>query len=180
MSAVGCVASETFGFGIFWTSFLCAKENVCVDLRVVKYSIKSVAISVSNKKDSHFCELPDRDLTRTGYKCYIMVKPLTAPKKETVDEDVDMAPPDADAPEVDFGAPEDEQQQPPPQDNDKGDKGVDSWRLPGWEVAEVFLRDSVKKSGVHPVDPIAIACKSDPIPLKDLDERWLRKRSDGW
>ena len=57
---------------------------------------------------------------------------------------------------------------------------MDSWRLPGWEVAEVFLRDSIKKSGVHPIDPIAIACKTEPIPLKDLDEKWLRKRSDGW
>ena len=46
-----------------------------------------------------------------------MVKPLTEPKKETVEEDVDMAPADADAPpevpEVDYGTPEDEQQRPP-------------------------------------------------------------------
>ena len=120
------------------------------------------------------CELPDRDLTRTGYKCSIMVKPLTGPKKEPTDDDMGTA-----TIEVDYGTPDDEQQQPPPQGNDKGDKGVDSWRLPGWEAAEV-LRDSVKKSGVHPVDPIAIACKSDPIPLKDLDDKWLRMRTDGW
>ena len=43
----------------------------------------------------------------------------------------------------------------------------------------MFLRETITKPGVHPVDPIAIACKSDPIPLKDLEEDWLRRRTDG-
>ena len=101
-----------------------------------------------------------------------MVKPLTKPKEETTDGDVVMAPP----PDVDYGGPDDEQPQPQP-DNDKGDDG---WRFPNWGESEEFLRDSIKKQGVHPVDPITIASKSDPIPLKDLRDTWLTERTDGW
>ena len=159
---------------------LCEGKNVCVILRAQKNSMNSVAISVSKKKVSYFCELPNRDLTRTGYKCYIMVRVLTEPKKEAVEEDVEMPPADPAAPEVDYGSAEGGQPQKPPQEEDKGDKGENKWRLSGWEGSEVFLRDTITKPGVHPVDPIAICCKSDPIPLKDLDETWLRKRSGGW
>ena len=42
------------------------------------------------------------------------------------------------------------------------------------------MKDTIKKPNVHPVDPISIACKSNPIPLKDLDDKWLAMRSDGW
>ena len=33
---------------------------------------------------------------------------------------------------------------------------------------------------MHPVDPITIACKSDPVLLKDVKDTWLRDISDGW
>ena len=42
------------------------------------------------------------------------------------------------------------------------------------------MKETIKKPNVHPVDPISVACKSNPIPLKDLDDKWLTKRSDGW
>ena len=102
---------------------------------------------------------------------FIMVKALTKPKEET-DADVTMGPQPED---VDFtdnnGPPE------PQQGNDKGDGG---WRFPNWDETEEFLRETIKKEGVHPVDPITIACKSNPTPLKDVRETWLREISDGW
>ena len=109
----GALVPEFSGPGSFGPLSSARKKKRLCQFKGSKYSINSVAISASNKKDSHLCELPDSDLTRTGYKCYIMVKPLTAPKKETIDEDVDMAPADAAAPDVDYGTPEGEQQQPP-------------------------------------------------------------------
>ena len=104
-----------------------------------------------------------------------MVKPLSMPKKE--EEDVVMAPP----PDVDYGG-DDEQPQPQPQPQPRpdNDKGEDSWRLPNFVEGEAFLRESIRKQGVHPVDPITVASKSDPIPLKDLSPTWLTDLSDGW
>ena len=42
------------------------------------------------------------------------------------------------------------------------------WCLSDWDAIEENLRDIVKKEGIHPVDPITIASKSSPIPLKDV------------
>ena len=70
--------------------------------------MNSVAISVTNKKVSIFCELPNRDSARTVYKCTIMVRPFvpTEPKEE---EDVEMPPADKAAPDVDYGSADGEQ-----------------------------------------------------------------------
>ena len=63
--------------------------------------MNSVAISVTNKKVSSFCELPNRDSARIAYKCPIMVRPFvpTEPKEE---EYVEMPPADKAAPDVDL------------------------------------------------------------------------------
>merc|ERR1711989_146373 len=37
----------------------------------------------------------------------------------------------------------------------------------------------VKKEGIHPIDPITIASKSNPIPLKDVKKNWLNSITDG-
>ena len=42
------------------------------------------------------------------------------------------------------------------------------WFLPAWYDIEENLSDIVKKEGIHPVDPITIASKSSPIPVKDV------------
>ena len=34
-------------------------------------------------------------------------------------------------------------------------------------------KDMVKKEGIHPVDPVTIASKSNPILLKDAKKNWL-------
>ena len=146
------------------------KKRLC-HLMSSNYLMKSVTILAPNKKHSHLCELPNRVVTCIGHKRVIMVKPLTKPKEET-DGDVDMAPP----PEVDYGAADDGPPEPQP-DNDKGNA---TWRFPIWGECEEILRESIKKEGVHPVDPITIASKSDPIPLKDLRDTWLREHTDGW
>ena len=73
--------------------------------------MNTVAISVSKKKVSYLCELPNRDSARTVYKCPIMVRPLTEPKEE----DVEMPPADAAAPDVDYGPAEGDQPQQPRQ-----------------------------------------------------------------
>ena len=128
-----------------------------------------VAILALIKRKLYFCELINRDCARTGYKCYIMVKALPIIK----DEDESMSPAGEEGP--DYGQEENKQ---PPQNKNK-----DAWRMPTYDECEHFLRDSVKKKGVHPIDPIAIACKSDPIPLKDIrdnGDKWLKSLSDGW
>ena len=107
------------------------KKRLC-HLMSSNYLIKFVTILAPNKKHLNLCELPNRVVTCIGHKRVIMVKPLTLPKKETTDEDVDMAPP----PEVDYGAPDDEQPQPQPDTS----KGEDGWRLPNWGEAEFFFK----------------------------------------
>ena len=57
---------------------------------------------------------------------------------------------------------------------------VSDWRFQSWEKAEELLRDNLKKPDVHPVDPISIALKDTPIPVKDLDEDFLSEMSYGW
>ena len=53
------------------------------------------------------------------------------------------------------------------------------WTLPNWCEIEENLRDFIKKEGIHPVDPITIASKSNPYPLKDVRDDWLNSISDG-
>ena len=73
-----------------------------------------------------------------------MVKPIPVTKQETRDEDDDL-----------------------PDYEDDEDEPKDAWRLPNFKEREENLRDTIKKKGVHPVDPISIALKKDPIPVKD-------------
>ena len=47
-------------------------------------------------------------------------------------------------------------------------KGDEVWCMSDWEEIEGNLRDMVKKEGIHPIDPVTIASKSNPIPLKDV------------
>ena len=49
-----------------------------------------------------------------------------------------------------------------------------------WDEVEEDLRDIIKKEGVHPVDPVTIASKSSPIPLKDVKTNWLTMITDGY
>ena len=139
--------------------------------------MNSVAISASNKKVSFLCEPLYRDLTRTAYKCSIMVRPFvpTEPKEE----DVEM-PQAGEEGLPDFGDDDlDQNRQPPPlTDDDVRDK----YKFPTWEKADENLKSMIRVTDVHPVDPICVACKVTPIPIKDLDPNlWLNKISpDGW
>ena len=58
----------------------------------------------------------------------------------------------------------------------------DKYKFPIWEQAHDKLKSTIKVNDVHPVDPVCVACKTTPIPIKDLDPNtWLNKISpDGW
>ena len=173
------MSPELSGPGSFGPlSFVRRKKRLCQN-KDLENSMNTVAISVSKKKVSYLCELPNRDSARTVYKCPIMVKPFvpTEPKEE----DVEM--PQADGDELpDFGA-EDQQPQPQlqPQPLTEGDIRV-KYRFPTWEDQADNLKTIVKKTGIHPVDPICVCCKTTPIPMKDMDpNKWLERLSpDGW
>ena len=125
--------------------------------------MNSVAISVSKKKVLYLCELPHRDLTRTVYKCPIMVRAFVP--VEPKEEDVEMQP--ADGEELpDFSAGD----EPPPQPQPLQEADIRiKYQFPTWEDQAVNLKDIIRKTGVHPVDPICVCCKTTPIPIKDLD-----------
>ena len=56
-------------------------------------------------------------------------------------------------------------------DDDQPDqeaKGDEVWCMADWDEVEFTLREAIKKEGIHPVDPVTIASKSNPIPLKDV------------
>ena len=42
------------------------------------------------------------------------------------------------------------------------------------------LRDTVKKKGITAVDPISIALRNNPIPVKDVRIDWLKTRTTAW
>ena len=100
-----------------------------------------------------FYELFHRDLVRTEYKCYIMVKAIPLTKQEMRDDD---SLPDFEAADKE---PEDTK---------------DAWKLSSFKEIEEDLRDIIKKKGVHPVDPISIALKQNPIPVKDVNTEWIK------
>ena len=52
-----------------------------------------------------------------------------------------------------------------------------AWQM---DEIEITLRDIIKKEGIHPVDPVTIASKSSPIPLKDVKKNWLTSISEGY
>merc|ERR1711989_277685 len=60
-----------------------------------------------------------------------------------------------------------------------GDPLSPFWTLPNWHEIEENLRDIIKKEGIHPVDPITIASKADPFPMKDVRDNWLESISRG-
>ena len=163
----GAFSSELSGpesFGPF--SLERRKKRLC-QLKDVENFVDSVAISVANKKASYLCGPLYRDLTRTEYKCSIMVRAFvpTEPKEE----DVEMQPADADE-LPDFTAADDQSPPPPLTDGDIRAK----FTFPSWEDEAENLKVLIKKTGIHPVDPISICCKATPIPIKDLDPtRWL-------
>ena len=54
----------------------------------------------------------------------------------------------------------------------------DAWRLPTFQEIEEDLRETVKKKGINAVDPISIALKQNPMPLKDVSIDWLQNRTN--
>ena len=107
-----------------------------------------------------------------------MVRPFvpTEPKEE---EDVEMPPADKAAPDVDFGSAEGES--PPPQPRPRPEPDIRyNWQFPAWETQAEWLKENLRQPGVHPIDPICICCKTNPIPMKDLDPSFLQKRTDAW
>ena len=122
----------------------------------------SVAISVQSKSTVCFSGLHHRDLVRTGYKCYIMVKVIPLPKEE--EEEL-----------PDFEA-ANEEPPPPPQPVLPGE----AWRLSTYKEMDEDLRETVKKKGITAVDPISIALKNNPIPMKDVRTDWLKIRTNAW
>ena len=46
----------------------------------------------------------------------------------------------------------------------------DDWHIASYEETEVRLRHDLKQKNVHAVDVVSIGTKSDPIPMKDLDD----------
>ena len=63
---------------------------------------------------------------------------------------------------------------------DQATKEEEEWCMANWDEVEEDLRDTIKKEGVHPVDPVTIASKSNPIPLKDVKKNWLTSISEGY
>ena len=116
----------------------------------------SVAISVLSKSTVCFYELLHRDLVRTEYKCYIMVKAIPLPKQEEQEDELPNFEPTS------------EEESKPPVDP------KDAWRLPTFQEIEEELRETIKKKGVHPVDPISIALKQNPITVKDVNKAWIK------
>ena len=79
----------------------------------------------------------------------------------------------------------DDQQPPPqppqPQPLTEGDIRA-KYKFPTWEQQADNLKTVIKVTEIHPVDPICVACKVTPTPLKDMDpNRWMERLSpDGW
>ena len=96
-----------------------------------------------------------------------MVKALI---KQKIEADGDALMGLSEAP--DYGGDDGDQLSPEP-------KGSRFWTLPNWHEIEENLRDIIKKEGIHPVDPVTIASKSNPIPLKDVRDDWLNSISGG-
>ena len=141
-------------FGPF--SFVRRKKRLCPGTNLSN-QISSAAISARSKHTR--CDFDfkffHRGGARTDYKCSIMVKALsTALKKETTDDE-NMLP-------------------------DFEDDSKDAWRLGNFIEIERYISKNVRRQGVHPVDPIAVALKTSPIPIKDLPEDYLSTITDGW
>ena len=52
--------------------------------------------------------------------------------------------------------------------------GNDDWQLGTYDQIALRLNDDFKKvKQIHPVDVVSIGTKSDPIPLKDVDDKYL-------
>ena len=161
----GLLSSELSGPGpVGPFSFVRRKKRLC-QLENKENLMNYVAISASSKKVSFLCEPFYRDLTRTAYKCSIMVRPFvpTEPKEE----DVEM--PQAGEDEL------------PDFENDSLEPLTDAdvqakYKFPTWDKVHEALVSVIKATDIHPVDPICIACKVTPIPIKDLDPNdWLNK-----
>ena len=118
----------------------------------------SSAISVRSKSTGCFSGLHHRDLVRTGYKCYIMVKVIPLAKEE--EEEL-----------PDFEAADEEPQPVLP---------GEAWRLSTYQEIDEDLRETVKKKGINAVDPISIALKNNPIPVKDVRTDWIKIRTNAW
>ena len=122
----------------------------------LSHKLSSVAISVLSTRTVCVSEFYHRDGARTEPKCPIMVKAIPTIKKEVPDPD--------DQP--DYGNPKDDIKE--------------AWRLEYYEEIERNIRTTVKKQGVHSVDPIAVMLKANPSPIKDLLLNWLNLTTEGW
>ena len=56
----------------------------------------------------------------------------------------------------------------------------ETWRLSNFKEIEEDLRDTVKKKGITSVDPISIALKNNPMPVKDVKRDWVETRTTAW
>ena len=144
------------------------KKRLCHKLKL-SHLLRYVTISALIKKNLalKFGELLVRAIACIETKRGIMVKTFIKQKAE-VDGDVTMGGPEL----PDFTADEGEPDQTSKEDED--------WSMANWDEVEEDLRDIIKKEGVHPVDPVTIASKSNPIPLKDVKKNWLTAMSEGY
>ena len=46
----------------------------------------------------------------------------------------------------------------------------EDWHIASYEETELRLRHDLKQKKIHAVDVISIGTKSDPVPIKDLDD----------
>ena len=54
--------------------------------------------------------------------------------------------------------------------SDARQEDEEDWHMASYEETELRLREDLKQNNIHAVDVINIGTKSDPIPIKDLDD----------
>ena len=140
-------------FGPF--SFVRRKKCLCPGTNLSD-QISSAAISARSKHTRCDFKIFHRGGARTDSKCSIMVKALSIALQKEVTDDEDMA------------------------DFEEEISSKDAWRLENFIEIERYISKTLRRSGVHPVDPIAVMLKASPIPIKDLTEDYLSTITDGW
>ena len=60
--------------------------------------------------------------------------------------------------------------------SDAKQEDEDDWHIASYAETELRLRNDLKQKNVHAVDVVSIGTKSDPIPMKDLDDENAYKK----
>ena len=103
------------------------------------------------------CELFDRECARTGTKRAIMVRAFLKQKQEI---DADGDDPMHERPNWNAA-----------DDPDQGTmESTKDWYMQNYPEIELRLREEIRQKDVQSVDTTSIVTKSDPIPLKDVNQ----------